>query len=102
MLNKLSQYIKMFLFVSFVRHMIFGEFDTVVREIREEFSPTQRDKILQILLGMKEKKPKETLRAKAMRKQIEDIWAMLPDDMPQYTDAELDEMKNQRRLEKYG
>lgn len=33
---------------------------------------------------------------------LADIWAMLPANMPQLTDAELDQLKEQWRLEKYG
>lgn len=33
---------------------------------------------------------------------LADIWAMLPAHMPQLTDAELDQLKEQWRLEKYG
>lgn len=32
---------------------------------------------------------------------LADIWALLPANMPQLTDAELDSLKEQRRLEKY-
>lgn len=76
-----------------------------VMQIVQGWPPTRRVKLLQkvaetfVVDPLLVEKKAETFEFSAS---LEEIWSLLPQDLPQWTDEELDAMKLEWRAEKYG
>lgn len=101
----LSRLVKLFgytIVATLTIYIAFFEFETVLKEIDEEFTDEERERLLYFLFKKLRKSKEQEARKRARLQQVEALWAMLPENAPNYTDAEFDEMKVQWRMEKYS
>lgn len=76
-----------------------------VLEIVQGWPPTRRVKLLQKVAETFVVDPTlvtERVEASELFASLEDIWSLLPPEMPQWSDEEMDAMKVEWRAEKYG
>ena len=83
-------------------YLAFFEFETVLKEIDEDFTAEERERLFQILAKKRIQDRRREARKRISIMQVEELWAMLPEGGVNITDEELDEMKVQWRMEKYG